>query len=354
VIATNTEREAARRPASEPPLPGTAGRPTGAGDLRTKLVALGERNALLVLLLVVVVFFASWSQTSGTFPTAANVKNLLGDQTVVALMAIAAIFPLLVGEFDFSIGSLVAFLSIFNAAAMARFDVPLGAAVALTLVVAAVIGLVTGLAVSRLGLPSLVITLATGTLMSGVVLWYSAGLSISTGISPRLLEFGSGTSFGIPRSAFLLVVVVAIGWQVLERTPAGRYLRFIGSNREAARLVGVRVERYVTATFVTSALLSGLAAIALTARNGAANPGDGPGLLFPAVAAAFLGATTVKPGQFNVLGTIVGVFFVAVSVSGLNLAGVQPWVQPVFYGTSLALAVLLSTVLARRRVERQS
>jgi ribose transport system permease protein len=346
-------RGTARRSTTEPPLSGGAATPTRAGNLGSRAVALAERNALLVLTLIVAVFFASWPETASTFPTTANINNLLADQTVVGLMALAAIFPLLVGEFDFSIGYLVAFLSIFNAAAMARFDVPLGFAIALTLVVAALIGLITGLAVSRIGLPSLVITLATGTLMSGVVFWYTDGLSISTGISPRLIEFGSSTWFGIPRAAYLLVVVVAIGWQILERTPAGRYLRFIGSNRDAARLVGVRVERYITASFVTSALLSGLAAIALTARNGAANPGDGPGLLFPAIAAAFLGATTVKPGQFNVLGTVVGVFFVAGSVSGLNLAGVEPWVQPVFYGTSLALAVLLSTLLSRRRAARQ-
>lgn len=313
---------------------------------------MAERNALLILLLLVAIYFASAPLTSGTFPTLANVRNVLGDQTVVGLMALAAIFPLLVGEFDFSIGYLVGFLSIFNAAAMSSFGLPLGAAVLATLIVAAGIGLITGLAVARLGLPSLVITLATGTLMSGVVFWYTGGLSIYNGISPDLVEFGSATWLGIPRPAFVLIAVIVAAWHVLERTPTGRRLRFIGSNREAARLVGVRVERHVCATFVASALLSGLAAIALTARNGAANPGDGPGLLFPAIAAAFLGATTVRPGEFNVLGTIVGVFFVAVSVSGLNLAGVQPWVQPVFYGSSLGLAVVLSTVLLRRRSRR--
>lgn len=321
-------------------------------DLVRRATGLAERNALLVLLVLVAVFFASWSTTADTFPTLANVRNVLGDQTVVGLMALAAIFPLLVGEFDFSVGYLVGFLAIFNAAAMSSFGLPLGVAALATLLVAAAIGLTTGLAVSRLGLPSLVITLATGTLMSGLVFWYTDGLSIYSGISPRLVEFGSATWLGIPRPAYVLLVVIVVAWHVLERTPTGRRLRFIGSNRDAARLVGVRVERHVAATFVVSALLSGLAAVALTARNGAANPGDGPGLLFPAIAAAFLGATTVRPGEFNVLGTIVGVFFVAVSVSGLNLAGVEPWVQPVFYGSSLALAVLLSTVLSRRRARR--
>ncbi|WP_156394694.1 MULTISPECIES: ABC transporter permease [unclassified Nocardioides] len=323
--------------------------PRSGRSLRAQVISLAERNALLLLLAVIAIYFATWPATAIPFTSSANISNLLGAQTVVGLMAIAAIFPLVVGEFDLSIGNLVAFLSIVNAAAMARFDLSVGVAVTVTLAVAVAIGLCTGLAVSRLGVPSLVITLATGTLMSGIVLWYTDGLSITTGISPDLIELGSGTWWGVPCSAYLLFAVVLVAWQVLERTPAGRYLRFIGSNRESARLVGVRVERYVTATFVTSAVLCALAAIALTARNGAANTGDGPGLLFPAIAAAFLGATTVRPGQFNVLGTIIGVFFVALSVSGLNLAGVLPWVQPVFYGASLALAVVLSTVLMRRR-----
>lgn len=322
-------------------------------ELLQRAIELAERNALLLFLVGIAIFFSAWTHTSGTFPTLANVRNLLGDQTVVALMALGAIFPLLVGEFDLSIGNLVAFLAVFNAAAMSRFHLAVGAAIVVTLAVAAAIGLVTGLAVSRLRLPSLVITLATGTLMSGLVLWYSSGLSIVDGISPKLVEFGSGTWLGIPRPGFLLIIVAAVAWHFLERTPSGRYLRFIGSNREAARLVGVRIERYVAATFVISAVLSGVAAIALTARNGAADPNNGPGLLFPAIAAAFLGATTVRPGQFNVLGTVVGVFFVAISVSGLNLAGAKDWVPPIFYGTSLAVAVLLSTLLTRRRVERR-
>lgn len=334
-----------------PPLPtgpaaaGTRSRP---GPARL-LVLAGERNALLLLLVVVVVIFSVWSTTSETFPTAGNARLLIGAQSVVALMSIALIFPLLVGEFDFSIGYLVSFIAMFNASAMSRFDLPFAAAAVLSVLVAALIGAITGYAVAKLKLNSLIVTIATGTLMSGLVQWYSGGLSISSGISQTLIDFGSKTWLGIPRTAYLLVLVIAVTWQVLERTPVGRYLRFIGSSRESAYLVGVNVDRYIWSTFIASSVLGAVAALLLTGINGAANPGDGPGLLFAAISAAFLGATTVRPGEFNILGTIVGVFFVGASVSGLNLAGVQPWVQPIFYGTSLAVAVALSTVLIRRR-----
>lgn len=309
----------------------------------------GERNALLVLLAVVVIAFSAWSKTSATFSTGANIRLLVSDQSVVALMSIAVVFPLLVGEFDFSIGYLVSFIAVFDASAMSRFHLPFAVAALLSLAVAGLIGALTGFAVAKLKLNSLVITIATGTLMGGLVQWYSSGLSISSGISQTLINFGSKTWAGIPRTAYLLLAVIAVTWQVLERTPVGRYLRFIGSSRESAYLVGVNVNRYVGSTFIVSSLLGGVAGLLLTGINGAANPGDGPGLLFGAISAAFLGATTVRPGEFNILGTIVGVFFVGASVSGLNLAGVQPWVQPVFYGASLAAAVTLSTFLLRRR-----
>lgn len=323
----------------------------GAGAARTwsGLVVALERNTLLVLLAAVIVFFSTWPTTATSFSSTANITGVLGDQSVTALMALAALAPLIVGEFDFSIGQLVTFLAVLNAALLTTHGWSLWVSVPVTVAVAVAIGLGTGLLVAKLQVSSLVITLATGTVMGGVVLYYTEGLAIVVDFTSPLIEFGRSSAWSVPYTAVGLVVVVLLAWHLVERTPAGRNLRFVGSNREAARLVGVRVDRTIVATFVASAVLSALAAIVLTARNGAANPGDGPGLLFPAIAAAFLGATTVRPGQFNVLGTIIGVFFVAVSVSGLNLAGVAPWVQPVFYGVSLAVAVLMSTLLARRR-----
>jgi ribose transport system permease protein len=146
---------------------------------------------------------------------------------------------------------------------------------------------------------------------------------------------------------------VLAAWYVLAQTPYGRCLYAIGSNPRAARLVGIPVRRYVLLAFAAAGALAGLAGVLQTARTGGATADPGTSLLFPALAAAFLGATAIRPGQFNVVGTVIGVLFVAVSVSGLTLAGASDWVNPVFNGAALLVAVVLSSLLGRQRLSGQ-
>ena len=137
---------------------------------------------------------------------------------------------------------------------------------------------------------------------------------------------------------------------MLEHTPFGRYLHSIGSNRDAARLVGLPVERYVLLAFVLSGALAGLAGVLLVARNGGASPQLGTVVdTLQALAAAYLGATAIKPGRFNVVGTMMAIFFLAFTVTGLSLAGVANWINDVFNGAALFVAVLISTIIGRKR-----
>jgi ribose transport system permease protein len=182
-----------------------------------------------------------------------------------------------------------------------------------------------------------------------VISWYSQNQTISTGISASLTNFGSEQFWGLPRLVYLVIALVLASWYLLNRTPFGRRLYGIGANVRAARLVGVRVGRDVFSAFVIAGVLSAIAGILLTAREGSATADPGTDLLFPAIAAVFLGATVATPGRFNVIGTVIGVLFVATSVSGLTLIGAADWVQPVFNGCALLVAVSLSTVLRRRR-----
>jgi ribose transport system permease protein len=162
-------------------------------------------------------------------------------------------------------------------------------------------------------------------------------------------DWGAAQTLGVPRPFILLILIAAATWYVLNHVPWGRHLESIGSNEFAARLVGIKVDRTVFGSFVLGSLLAGIAGIVLTTRTGSAAPTGAPGYLFPAFAAVFLGATTIRPGRYNVVGTIIGVYFVAVSVTGLTLAGASVWVQPVFNGGSLIVAVALSTLVARAR-----
>jgi ribose transport system permease protein len=215
------------------------------------------------------------------------------------------------------------------------------------------VGAANGLLVSRLQINSFVSTLGAATLLGGLIQWHTGGQTVTAGIDPALIEFGSGAWLGVPRVVYVVTVAVLAAWYVLAQTPYGRCLYAIGSNPRAARLVGIPVRRYVLLAFAAAGALAGLAGVLQTARTGGATADPGTSLLFPALAAAFLGATAIRPGQFNVVGTVIGVLFVAVSVSGLTLAGASDWVNPVFNGAALLVAVVLSSLLGRQRLSGQ-
>jgi ribose transport system permease protein len=147
----------------------------------------------------------------------------------------------------------------------------------------------------------------------------------------------------------LLILVALLVWYFLMQTPPGRHLEAIGSNESAARLVGLPVDRLVAIAFFASSFIGGVAGVLLTSRQGGADPTSGPAFLFPALAAVFLGATTIRPGRYNVWGTVIGIFLIAVAINGFTFLGAQSWVSPVFNGAALVLAVLVSTLMGRRR-----
>jgi len=309
-----------------------------------------ERYALVILFGITLIFFSVWSKTASTFTTKANIQNVLGNQAVIGILAMAIIIPLACGEFDFSVGSVAGLSQVLCAGFMARLGAPLPVAVLAAIAIGALIGLSNGNTVARIGVNSLIVTLGVSTVLGGVVLWYTKGLTQSNGISQTLINAGSGNWLGIPRTLYYLLVVAAVIYYVLEQTPFGRYLYSIGSNREAARLVGLRVERLVLIAFVLSGSLAGLAGVLLVARNGTSSPQLGTiSDSLQALSAAYLGATAIKPGRFNVIGTLVAIFFLAFTVTGLSLAGVASWINDVFNGAALFVAVLISTIIGRKR-----
>jgi ribose transport system permease protein len=329
--------------------PADAGR--GSTDRRRqRAMELTERYALVVLFAATMLFFSFWSKTSHTFPTANNVRNVLGNQAVIGILSMAIMIPLVCGHFDFSVGSVAGLSQVLCAGFMARLGAPLVVAVLAAIAIGAVIGLSNGNTVARIGVNSLIVTLGVSTALLGVVEWYTKGQSIINHISKHLTNVGSGNWLGIPRTLYFLAVVAALVYYLLEHTPFGRYLHSIGSNEDAARLVGLRVERLVLLAFVLSGTLAGIAGVLLVARNGGASPQVGTvSDTLQALAAAFLGATAIKPGRFNVVGTLVAIFFLAFTVTGLSLAGVSNWINDVFNGAALFVAVLISTVIGRRR-----
>jgi ribose transport system permease protein len=308
-----------------------------------------ERWALPLLLVVSFAFFAIDGKTSSTFLSAPNIRNVLGDQAVIGVLALASLAPLIAREFDLSVGSICVLSSIVIAKAMASWGLPLAPAILAGVLVGAVVGLMNGWLVAYLRVNALIATLGVSTVIAGLVQATTHGDSIVSGISPDLIAFGAGQWLGIPRTVYALAAVAVIVAYVLTQTPYGRYLHFVGSSPASTRLVGVSVERTVLGSFIISGLLSGLAGALFIAKNGNATPQPGADLALAAISAAFLGATAIKPGRFNVMGALIAIFFLAFSVNGLTLLGVDAWINGVFTGAALVVAVAVASLLGRRR-----
>jgi ribose/xylose/arabinose/galactoside ABC-type transport system permease subunit len=237
---------------------------------------------------------------------------------------------------------------VLAAGLMSRDGLPLAPTVVICVLFGGLVGLVNGVAVTRFRMNPFVTTLGVATLLGGLIQWYTGGQAIFAGISASLTRFGSLTLIGLPQVTFVVAALALVSWYVLTQTAYGRFLYAVGSNERSARLVGIAVGRNVLLSFVIAGLLAGVAGVLQLSRTGSATADSGTGLLFPALAAVFLGATAVRPGFFNVAGAMIGVLFVSVSVSGLTLSGASAWVSPVFNGVALLVAVGLSSYLGRR------
>jgi Ribose/xylose/arabinose/galactoside ABC-type transport systems, permease components len=295
------------------------------------------------LLVVTIVVFAVLPQSTNTFATVENFRNVLSDVSVSIVVALAALGPLVSGEFDFSIGLTMEMSSIAFAACLTRFHLPLAAAIVITLAIAAVVGSVNGFVVAKLRLNSFIVTFGMATVLTGLITFYVEGLSILVN-NMTLTDVGGAQALtvGIPRIAFVVAVICLIVGYILTQTPWGRQLQAVGSNRVGARLVGLPVDRTVFLTFVGSSVIASVAGMLYVAQQGAASPNVGANYVLPAFAAVFLGSTAFRPGRFNVAGTIVAQLFVIVGSTGLVLAGLKPWVQYVFQGAVLIFALALT------------
>jgi ribose transport system permease protein len=327
--------------------PGPGGPPTRHQDNRDTALVLAERFGLLAILLAIVVVF--WLMND-IFMSWSNWQNIIASQGVTLIIALALMVPLVAGNFDLSVGSVAILSSIVTAGAMQNNHTSLGLACAYGIAAGVIVGVVNGILVTKLRLNALIATLGTSVIIAGLIDQYTGGNAIVNGISTKLTDFGSGTVGGISQLAIVALVLSVLIAYLLTKTPYGRKLFAIGSSEKAAELVGIRVGRVVFLSFVASGALAAIGGVLMLAQQGSGNPAtNGISVLLPALAAVYLGASTLYPGQFNVPGTILGLIVVAVIVSGLTLQGVAPWVQPVATGTALIVAVGASQAFRRRR-----
>jgi ribose transport system permease protein len=310
---------------------------------------IARNYSLLVLLAVSVVLYSTWSRTSTPFNTVANWREIASSQSYTGVLTLGILIALTSGNFDLSIGNIAGLSSVMSAASFSHWHFPLVAGIAFGIAVGAAVGGMNGLLTTRLRVDPFIITLGTASIILGFVDWYTHGQSIINGVPDSLVTFGRTNFLSVPKLVWVLALVALAIYYLLEHTPFGRSLHAIGSNRAAAKLVGIRVERNITLAFMLTGAFAGIAGVMLLSFTGSGNPSIGPTFTLAALAAAFLGAASFKVGRLNVPGTIVAIFFLSVNIQGLTYAGYQGWSAELFTGLTLILAVALVAVLNKER-----
>jgi len=298
-----------------------------------------------------ILIFAVW--VPDTFLTAATAKSIAGDQAIATILSLGVLFTLACGEFDLSIAQNLGLSATVAGALMAKSGVSPVVAIVVTLVAGATIGAVNGGLVAVVGVNSFIATLGT----TSVLLALTEIVSDNQFIGPvpdSFRRIASGEALGVPSVTIYCLVLAALAWYVLEHTPVGRRIYATGGGADAARLAGVRTTRYVFCTFVASGVIASVAGVLVVAKIGSVSPDIGPPYLLPAFAACFLGITQLKPGRFNVWGTVLALYLLATGVKGLQLVGGQLWITDLFNGVALVGAVSLARYGEKRRVRRSA
>jgi ribose transport system permease protein len=322
--------------------------PVRSASFRDRVLQFLESYALLVIMIAIAIFFTFWPATSETFPTVANLRILLASQAVLGLIALGALIPLLCGEFDLSVGALAGLSGVAVAGFMTSTANILGG-VLLALAIGLSIGVVNALLVTKARVNGVIATLGISTIISGLLLQVTGGTAPVSNIPQAFLKFGSGTFLGLPRIFLALLIAAGVVYFVLRHTSYGRQIYAVGSNPDAAVLVGLRTKLIIGSSFVLGAVLSALGGLLFVARAGGVSPNVGATFMLPALAAAFLSAAVVTPGRFNVWGTLIAIFFLAVLNNGLSLAGAPQYVSNYVNGAALIAGVALAAALYRRR-----
>ncbi|MWA33608.1 ABC transporter permease [Burkholderia pseudomallei] len=276
---------------------------------------------------------------SDSFLSAANLENVLRQVSINAIIGVGMTCVILTGGIDLSVGSVMA-LSGTLAAGLLVAGANGAAALAAGIGVGVALGAASGLFVAFAGMPPIIVTLATMGIARGLALIYTGGYPID-GLPDWVRFFGSGKVLGVQMPVLTMLAVYALAWLMLERMPFGRYVYAIGGNEHATRLSGVRVARVKLAVYTFAGLTSALAALVLTGRLMSGQPNAGGGFELDAIAAVVMGGTSIAGGRGSIVGTLVGALLLGVLNNGLNMIGVNPYVQNVIKGAIILLAIYI-------------
>jgi ribose transport system permease protein len=292
-----------------------------------------------------------------TFLTSTTFRLVFSQGVTTCLLALAFLIPLAAGAYDLSIGALMSLALGISVFLQIHTGLPPGLGAVVAIAACALVGCVNGFVVVRLRVNSFIATLATSQVLLAAVLLMSKNQDLVATFPSSWSAIGNNDFLGVPTVVWILLVIALLLWYLLEFTRAGRYLFATGGNLDAARLSGVKTNRMTWGSFVVSGLICGVAGVIYSMQTGLFSSTTGPGYLFPAVAAVFLGASQFSHRP-NVWGALIAYFALAFGVQGLVLSAssVSAWSQPLFQGVSLIIAVSLASrpAVRTRRATRKS
>ena len=280
---------------------------------------------------------------SNQFFTYDNVINILRQVSINGIIAVGMTFVIITSGIDLSVGSVLAISSTAVAGAIINFHVSPALAVILGISIGAICGLINGILVAYAKMPAIIVTLAMSEIPRGLALLYTGGYPLS-GLPESVSFIGRGFVFNtIPFPVVIMIIIYIIAYIILNHLPMGRYIIAIGGNEEAARLSGVKVNKYKVSAFLISGITAAISGVILTSRLMSGQPMAGVGFDMDAIAAVVIGGTDIAGGRGTILGTFLGVLIMGVLSNGLNLMGVSPYVQRVFKGLIIILAIYISS-----------
>jgi len=312
-----------------------------------------RRISAIYLLGFFIVLFGMLSPD--TFLTEVTFTLVFRSGVVTCILALAFLVPLTAGVYDLSIGAVMALGLGIVVYLSLHTDLPILVTALIAIAASALSGAVSGFIVVKLHVDSFIATLGVSQVLAGVLLLMSNNTQLIGQFPDGWGELGRGDFAGIPVVVWMLLLLALVMWYALEFTAVGRHLLATGGNREAARLAGVPTQRILFGVFVASGAISGLAGVVFSMQSSVFSSSVGPGYLFPAVAAVFLGASQLSQRP-NVWGTLIAYFALAFGIQGLALSAssASVWSQPMFQGVSLIIAVAVASrpVVRKLRASR--
>ncbi|ASJ40615.1 ribose ABC transporter permease [Vibrio vulnificus] len=298
-----------------------------------------EQKSLIALLFLIVVV----SFLNPNFFTVDNILNILRQTSVNAIIAVGMTLVILTAGIDLSVGSVLALCGAF-AASLVAMEVPVLIAVPTALLAGAALGAISGVIIAKGKVQAFIATLVTMTLLRGVTMVYTDGRPISTGFTDTadaFAWFGTGYALGIPVPVWLMVIVFAAAWYLLNHTRFGRYVYALGGNESATRLSGINVDKVKIGVYAICGLLAALAGIIVTSRLSSAQPTAGMGYELDAIAAVVLGGTSLMGGKGRIMGTLIGALIIGFLNNALNLLDVSSYYQMIAKAAVILLAVMV-------------